>query len=247
MPLSANTLIHFTWEKDSLKGILQGDFRISYCKETIQFDVSPTVVYVPMVSFCNIPLSQIKEHMFKYGNYGIGMKKEWVNEQKMNPVLYVARNSSLASSYMGAVREFFSDPTWKPNVNTGHMKLIDIIRYIKNYEADLIREGKITENYRFSDEREWRYAPPFSDDYPFFLHEKAFNENGGKSVFNERISNLRLKFTPNDIRYIIIEKESEIDEFIKYLRSVKGMNYSDMDVERLTTRILTSEQIFTDF
>jgi hypothetical protein len=248
MPLSADTLIHFTEKKDFLKKILEGDFRIFYCEETIYFDQSPAIIYVPMVSFCDIPLSQIKEHMFKYGNYGIGMTKKWAYEQKMNPVLYVARNSSLASSYIGAIKRFFSnDATWNLNVNEGHIELIDVIRYIKNYEADLIRKGKITPNYRFSDEREWRYAPPFSDDYEFFLGDKVFLRNGGKAVFNEKISKLRLKFTPDDIRYIIIEKESEIDEFIEHLHQVKGTNYSSKDIKRLTTRILTSEQINTDF
>jgi hypothetical protein len=247
MPLSANTLIHFTKRKSFLKNILEGDFRIFYCKETIQFDQSPKIVYVPMVSFCDIPLSEIKEHMSKYGSYGIGMTKEWAYQQKMNPVLYVAGNSSLSSSYMGTLRGFFGESSWKENTKKEHLELIDIIRYIKNYEGDLNRKGKITENYRFSDEREWRYVPSLSDTYPFFLSERAFLENGGKDFFNEIISNLRLEFTLDDIKYIIIKKESEIDEFIKHIRRVKGKNYSSGDIERLTTRILTSEQIRTDF
>ncbi len=55
-----------------------------------------------------------------------------------------------------------------------------------------------------------------------------------------------LHFTPNDISYIIIKNEDERTEFINFLNSVKGKNYKD-DVPRLTSRILTTELIDTDF
>ena len=35
MPLSANTLIHFTKQKKSLKKILEENFRIFNCRETV--------------------------------------------------------------------------------------------------------------------------------------------------------------------------------------------------------------------
>ena len=77
MPLTPNTLIHFTDTKDKLKSILQDNFRVFNCKEVVALDVKQATYYAPMVSFCEIPLSQVKEHLSKYGNYGIGLTREW--------------------------------------------------------------------------------------------------------------------------------------------------------------------------
>jgi hypothetical protein len=40
---------------------------------------------------------------------------------------------------------------------------INTIRYTKNYSGTLKRDGKTIPNYRFYDEREWRYVPEMSD------------------------------------------------------------------------------------
>ena len=40
---------------------------------------------------------------------------------------------------------------------------INLFRYIKNYKGTLIRKDKIFNDYRFYDEREWRYVPALSD------------------------------------------------------------------------------------
>jgi hypothetical protein len=67
-----------------------------------------------------------------------------------------------------------------------------------------------------------------------------------KAECDAKLTHLRLEFEPNDIKYIIINDDSEITEFVNHLRVAKGNKYSFHDVERLTTRILTSEQIFGD-
>lgn len=63
MPLIPNTLIHFTHTKEKLKSILAENFRVFNCKEVVTLDVKVATYYAPMVSFCEIPLSQIKEHI----------------------------------------------------------------------------------------------------------------------------------------------------------------------------------------
>jgi hypothetical protein len=204
-----------------------------------------TTFVVPMVSFCDIPLSEIKDHISKYGNYGIGMTKNWAFKQGLNPVLYMAQNSMLSGSYRTAWNEMINK-SQSDEWTADERNLADVMRYIKNYEGDLVRKGATTRNYRFSDEREWRYVPPHSEDYEFLLAAKYYDDISNKSECDNKLLPLRLKFELSDIKYIIIDNDSEIGDFIQHLREAKGKTYSLHEVERLTTRILTVEQIRGD-
>jgi len=201
---------------------------------------------VPMVSFCDIPLSQIKDHISKYGNYGIGMTKEWAIKNGLNPVLYMTQNSMLSESYRKAWNKTAAENSHSEKWTEDEYNLCDILRYVKNYEGDLKRKDTVVEDYRFSDEREWRYAPPFSEEYEFLLSQAWYNEGSNKKKTDDKLEDLRLGFTPSDIKYIIISKDAEIGEFIDHLRRCKGKSFTLHEIERLTTRILTAEQILTD-
>ena len=85
MGLSPSTLFHFT-SKSGLKGILKDNFKLKYCLEKINHREKPVEIAIPMVSFCDIKISEIKEHIEKYGYYGIGLSKKWAFEKGLNPV-----------------------------------------------------------------------------------------------------------------------------------------------------------------
>ena len=87
MGLSSNSLIHFTPKKEYLVGILENNFKINYCVEEIFTEKYSMSGAFPMVCFCDIPLSEITAHMFNYGDYGIGLKREWIISNGLNPVL----------------------------------------------------------------------------------------------------------------------------------------------------------------
>lgn len=243
MPLSANTLIHFTKSKKMLKSILEENFRVFYCKETVTLKEKVAVYRAPMVSFCDIPLSEVKEHISKYGEYGIGLTREWGSRKQLNPVLYVAKNSMLANSYRLAFNHFVGNKIDSELIEE-QKALTDIVRYMKNYEADLVRKGKTWKDYRFSDEREWRFVPHYSESCEIVLTDAVYQKRKAEVV--AKIRDLRLEFEPKDIKYIIIKKDSEISEFVGHLLKSQGKKYSHYDVERLTTRILTTEQIRDD-
>lgn len=54
-------------------------------------------------------------------------------------------------------------------------------------------------------------------------------------------------FNANQIMYLIVKEESEINELITHIRTVKGKNYTMEEVDRLTTRIISCERILNDF
>lgn len=245
MSLSSNSVIHFTNNEDSLKNILKENFKIFYCNEKISLSDSVIEMQVPMVSFCDIPLSKIKEHIDKYGNYGIGLTKEWAIKKGLNPVLYLENTSFLSKSLKDNI--LYTLNTTDKSIQYSQRPGIDILRYSKNYQNDLERKGNITKDYRFSDEREWRYVPHIMENcFSILLGNKDEIEKEELEEANSSIKSLRLEFEPNDIKYIIINNEDEITNFVQFLRNVKS-KYSYEDVERLTTRFITVEQIKTDF
>ncbi|TPG46279.1 hypothetical protein EAH75_16875 [Rhodanobacter glycinis] len=254
MPVSSNTLIHFTNDKERLKSIFLENFRVGYCKEAPTLGGFGTKCYVPMVSFCDIPLSQIKDHISKYGDYGIGLTREWGIRNKLNPVLYLEPNSLLSESYRAAANYFLarareekdvvakSDDYFRAVIALGEM-----LSYTKNYQGQLVRrDGTTTNDYRFSDEREWRYVLPSQNGVTPIMSEEHFTSDAGQARSSEVADSVRLEFEPNDIRYVIIKDDSEIHEFVDHLRNAKRKKYSERDIDRLTTRILTTEQIRQD-
>lgn len=247
MSLSSNSVIHFTNNKEALVGILQKNFKITYCNEQILLADSVVKIQVPMVSFCDIPLSKIKDHIDKYGNYGIGLTKNWAKKKGLNPVLYIEKDSYLSDSLRSALYNALINSK-NNNFSEKEKQAIDILRYTKNYQSDLKRKDSLIKDYRFSDEREWRYVPHYEKECIFILpNYKDETRKEDLDVADLSVRDLVLDFEPNDIKYIIINSEDEIPEFISILRNAKGQKFSYQDVERLTTRFITVEQIKTDF
>ena len=83
MTISANTLFHFTKKLDTLRNILMSKFYPRLCLESCFLDSTNKKWAIPMVCFCDIPLSNIDQHTQKYGNYAIGIKKSWACRKRM--------------------------------------------------------------------------------------------------------------------------------------------------------------------
>jgi hypothetical protein len=248
MGLSPSTLFHLT-NKKALKEILKDNFKVKYCLEEIEHQDNPVELAIPMVSFCDIKISEIKDHIEKYGYYGIGLSKEWAIKKNLNPVIYMNNNSTLCRDFITAIREYRLNDEDEGFDWEQYFKLSNIIRYTKKYEGDLKRNGEKLTNYRFADEREWRYVPEMKSNNGFkhWLRKHEYDTPEKKEAANRKLTNERLYFNANQILYIMVKKESEINEIINHIRDVKGMNYTMGEIDRLTTRILSCERILNDF
>lgn len=165
MSLHPEILFHFT-SKEGLFGILEHNFVVSYSRETIIGKNKQIGFAVPMVSFCDLRLSELKEHMSKYKGYGLGLSKTWAKKRNLNPVFYVSKSCSFTGNFISAVEQLHAhldsiqDCQQFNAASAAYIDILNAYRYIKNYQADLVRNGKKTvPNYRFADEREWRYVP----------------------------------------------------------------------------------------
>jgi hypothetical protein len=124
----------------------------------------------------------------------------------------------------------------------------NVYRYIKNYEAPLNKTGyEKIEKYRFADEREWRYVPPLDDERVTpFVPQNQIKTTQQKIDLNEKIEGVRLHFQPEDIKYLIVENDTEISELISHLLHAKQERFPTEVLDRLKSRILTFDQIQTD-
>ena len=249
--LYPSILFHFT-DRGGLFGILSSNFKIRYSIERIVGKTLSKEFGAPMVSFCDLRLSELKSHMRSYGWYGIGMSKEWAIENGLNPVYYLSTNADLTDAYLGGVDGLFEhinkikDADEHTAMSSIYMDFFNACRYMKNYEGELRRrDGTTHPSYRFANEREWRYVPSLSANFHPFIGKAELDDPGTKQKLNQQFDNTPLYFEPKDIRYIIVQHEKERDEIIQHILAVKG-KYGDADAQRLASRILTAEQIFVD-
>ncbi|MFC3199881.1 abortive infection system antitoxin AbiGi family protein [Parapedobacter deserti] len=249
MAISTTSVIHYTKEFSILKKILkEGGFKYKYCVEKVNTRGKKNYRFaIAMVSFCDIPLSEYKKHFYKktkkntlgyYGDYGIGLNYKWVSSQGLNPVIYIESNSVLSTSVRHSAERLLSNLS-DDIINDENLYPF----YTKNFKGLLERDNIKVDGYRFYDEREWRFVPTAKllNNKPNILDAATYENN--KDYFNEAIERQRLQFSVEDISYIIIKEEAELEELSKHLEET----YPKKDFLRLMPKIITSKQIIDDF
>lgn len=246
MAISTNSIIHYTDSLNTLNSILIEGFKITYCSEKLNLGSSGSSAAHPIISFCDIPLSDSKQHFDVYGKYGIGLSKQWAMKKGVNPVLYIDKNSLFARSLYELIKE-----RRKKNSNlTAKQKteILQIKAYAKNYSGPLIRKSVVENpNYKFYDEREWRLIPKkkernnalFSINLSDFIKDKA--------KYNNKIADCRFKFKVQDISYIILKSTTEIPDMANFLRTNYSARCTEGELDVLLSKICSTEQIIADY
>jgi hypothetical protein len=130
----------------------------------------------------------------------------------------------------------------------------EIMMYMKPYNGTLYRGGRVTkEDVRFYDEHEWRYVPDRSvmkrNGIELSIQRHVYQQLGELVALNKKLETdeTKLSFSADDIKYIIINEEGQINEMINELRAIKGHRYDSDTIDRLASRIMTVNQIENDF
>lgn len=299
--LSSNTLFHFTSNAGYLVSILQEGFKPRYCVEDFsmfEFILGKDNIElaVPMVCFCDIPLSKVKDHVGKYGSFGIGLTKEWGIREKVSPLIYVNENSattlgisnalSILKAQQDAIRSlgallldqnlffkyieasakeqlidqaeltpeqieqfsrFQKSQSIGASLDEAYFSQLRVVRFTKPYFAGKWRKWT---NVRFYDEREWRYVPDIQQQkagLPFWISAEEHTNEMSRELLNYRLGQqFPLKFKPEDIKYIIVEKESQVPAIIRQIETTDKYT-KDTIRTMLKSKILTKQQIFDDF
>lgn len=223
MGLSSNIIWHQTDFK-GLKAILTEKwFKCSYSLEDIHWKSSNIQIAFPMLSFCDIPLSEMGDYIGKYGMYTIGIKREWAQKAGFTPVWYQTEHSP---SLIELMRH--RDRLFKEDWTDEDILIWSILSTIKNYQGDL-KKYKF-KSYRFYDEKEIRYVPTYNELHDLgirpFLHSSQYVEfkqlNKGSSIVPE----LTLRFESNQIVYILISSLNQRDRIRGLVREYS--NYKNI-------------------
>jgi len=262
-----SSLFHFTNQKNNLKNILIERVKPNYAKETL---LDKFVVGIPMISMCDIPISRTKT-IQRYGSYAIGFTKEWGFKNGFNPIHYIQGNR-FEKSHLNlmeinnysfnrindATRKHESQSDFLPQSQSSNAN--SFLLFYKIYNLNLTslayskpyfgvnKEGHPIVNY---DENEWRYITPLQTPNKWLWGIDEYNTWRGnvrkpkpKSVFEP------LKFTVNDLSFILLQFENQIPDlinFISKLNSLAGEMINDDEKKILMSKIISFERIKKDF
>lgn len=242
MGLSSNVLWHQT-DKDGLKGILsEKGFFYSYSLENISCKDTIFKAAFPMVSVCDFPLSEFGEYIQRYGNYSIGLSREWGIKKGFTPVWYCEENSPALKIQM---EHFYKIQNQLNDViaeKTEYERFIYLLSYIKNYERELPKRQYTI--YRFYDEREFRTVPTPQilewNGIEVFLNEEEYKRYKMRTG-NSLIKSMKVPFEWEDIRFIIVENEDNINEFRRIIE--RGSEKKNLRINYFTNTQIENDVI----
>lgn len=258
-----NSLYNFKSKKKYFLEILQKfEFTPRYNRENIRLDDNssrPVIdIVTPMICWCDIPLKRIKSHTSRYGDYGIGISKEWAIRNRINPIIYVIEGTDIAKSFskikdlhieLGELMD--SDNNLKKKILHITGGLFSASNYLTQYIKPYSYQGGSTkqEKRKFYDEKEWRYVPdPIHPLENLLIFPAMFNndENGLEKAItkaNEYIKNRALFFEPDDVQIIITKKQEEKIEIIECLRNTCKSKGFEEELESLIDKVKTIDEI----
>ena len=236
MRIYSNSFFHYTKDLNSLKGILQNGFKVHFCKEAIySADGKTSYAGIPMVCFCDIPLSHISEIKYAQSKIGIGMKRTWGIQHKLQPVFYYPNSKECHSTRMviEANRSFNED---KSNIHA--FGFLGISKPL--YDLSLSKEC----NYI---DREWRKIYESRNQYQWKTHIEC-DEFFMTGKHSQKHVGSPLKFDINDIECIIVGEHHIIGvhDFITHLSRIGGKELktvSQTDKELLLSKIISFETL----
>jgi hypothetical protein len=260
--ISANTLFHFTPQFDYLESMLKGKIRPRYNMEYFPFIKDNRLGYVaiPMICFCDLPLSEITNHTNNYGEFAIGMSKEWAQKNRITPIQYVAYNANIANyidNQIAINRNNKSIAPPSPN-NTQPIMPADfhdivypvkhIIEYLKPVKGRMWNTNALGgKPIYFYDEREWRYVPDiclnFKTGQLIFMDKSSFIDQNYRNQMNNIAKTFSVKYGIDDIKYIIMPQRS-IKPFERLIDRPQYV-FNSYKTE-LLSKIITIEQIKED-
>lgn len=171
----------------------------------------PVKLAIPMVSFCDLPLSDLDPFFNQYhkgDGVAIGISRKWGHLLGATPVHYSSKESVPFRQLIGQVKELVNDID-KIKPKSAAEAMLMQLAISKNYDNQLL--PKLYSTYRFYDEREVRILPnglPLSDMFRSFEWYQEQKEMLQAPVFLDNNSK-SLSFFHSDLKYIIVADDEQ--------------------------------------
>lgn len=252
--VSANTLFHFT-DREALIGILRTSsfwpkYSLEHFEEILPADSYFRKAFIPHVCFCDLTITQLSNsrHTSDFGRFGIGLHKDWGIRNKVSPVVYVHKNSLTSNQIhklineISKIKKLYPEEEFPGKIRS---QLLELLKYLKPYSGKYQKGKLLKEAIVYYNEREWRYCP--SKEPKVFNVLSGLKRENAVAIkrINESFRNSNyLNFTQKDIKYLILDKRKDIDDFV---RVINRMRLSPSDKNELKTKIITFTEIDSDF
>ncbi len=210
---------------------------------------------LPVLSRDKLPEHRFNTHVGCYGEFGIAFSKEWCVNQGLQPIIYL----NPEADYLFQLKKLFNQLLLEETPNEYCIShLLQQFSYIKPLEGILSRSiSGVAVDFKknFHDEKEWRYIP---DDKT--LSEKQLDKitfrraaidyylDINSSIEAPTYNMLWLKFTYNDIKYIIVPTHLYRERLVAFILELPAELFSS-EVGRgvLISKIQVLEDIEKDW
>ncbi len=255
MAVSANTLFHFT-DKNALKAILKSryfwaSYSLEHFESILPKDSRYRKAYVPHVCFCDLTITQLardSRHTKDFGRFGIGLNKKWGEKKGISPVVYVHRKSLPSNNIHQLIKEIPKITKRTPKDKFPQKiksKALDFFKFIKPYKGKWQKGKKKKNDIIYYNEREWRYCPSSNDNKNVLSGRIRENKIAAERLNAAFKTKGNLTFSASDIKYIILDKATDISFFVKTINSIANLNATEKN--NLITKIITFAEIEADF
>ena len=219
----STSYFHYTRNFANLVGILQNGFVGSYCEENFKWNGNVLSLYMPVISFCDLPLSHIDK--MTYGDYAIGMSSVWGNATNITPICYFPNNQrNSLTKYISKLAYDFCQ--------TNASKGIQLLAYAKPKNKYKNPNKHPLDNYK---ERECRR-----------VYLNGITTDCG--MHGQLCPQLVLPFSADDVTFIIVKDEQDRSSLIQQIpqwSQVGGIqSFNNLP---LCSKILTKQEIRNNF
>lgn len=229
---SANTLFNFMREYEYLEAALaKMALMPRYVNENVEYlnlqNEQGLIrnLCIPMLCFCDINFHKILPHCVNYGNFGIGLAKDKVPTDQVQPVNYLNKDSPVAKDLSAGINSLLNGGEKREGIAGD--ALLTVLKFSKPVEGKQVLNGVPEPNTIFHDEHEWRHIPNLDPSESDSLLIDNIREDDAimhnQQSLNVLSSQLQshpennLKLTADNINYIIVEDKSFVEKLLSFI------------------------------
>lgn len=236
--ISTRSLFHYTRTIEVVKLILRDGLKFSHMEEEIPLSGYASCVFDQIsglirnfqqldgVCFCDIPLSQAKFHRQQYGEYAIGLSKEWGMKSGASPVRYVhSKSPDIGSEFFNLLLDLPRQIEVSGDIYGLMSNFMTLERINKEQLPESSQQILTRVNELVSELLEFTYrSASFMRIYEGEWEDRNTGTTCVRKFYDERewrivkpdSSTENAKFLSDDIRHILVETEEERQSIIDW-------------------------------